>query len=374
MPLLTCMIAALTGLLMFPGHARALSEWDNVERIVVIGDLHGDYDKFEDMLRTAGLINAQSNWTGGRTHLVQLGDVPDRGAHSRMILDLLMRLEPQAQRAGGYVHALIGNHEAMNIEGDLRYVSAGEYASFADRNSPRRRDQYYRAYVAQVRRHPPAAGAPLMDAAFRERWDVEHPLGFVEHRQAWSLSGRYGRWVARHDAIIRINDTLFMHGGLGPSFADAERDALNGAVRDALSGHAQAAFPDILTNQEGPLWYRGLAQNDESAEYANLQALLAHHRVERIVVGHTKIAATVLPRFSGRVLLTDIAVPAGHSDPHAFLILDNGAAITVHRGQQVPLVADRPQAVCAYLQRIAAIDSGQGPVATMASRACTPAA
>ena len=83
---------ALFGLLIAAAPARALSEWDNVERVVVIGDLHGDYDKFADMLSTAGLIDAAGNWSGGATHLVQLGDVPDRGANSRMIMDLLMRL------------------------------------------------------------------------------------------------------------------------------------------------------------------------------------------------------------------------------------------------------------------------------------------
>jgi hypothetical protein len=97
--------------------AQMRAEWDGVSRIVVIADLEGDYEKFTDMLRTANLIDARNNWTGARAHLVQLGDIPDRGPHSRMIMELLMRLEPQAQLAGGFVHALIGNHEAMNIEG-----------------------------------------------------------------------------------------------------------------------------------------------------------------------------------------------------------------------------------------------------------------
>ncbi len=363
----------LFGLLFAAAPARALSAWDNVERVVVIGDLHGDYDKFADMLRTAGLIGADGNWSGGETHLVQLGDVPDRGADSRMIMDLLMRLEPQAQRAGGYVHALIGNHEAMNIEGDLRYVSAGEYAAFADRNSARRRDQYYRAVVAELRRHPPASGPPLIDAAFRQNWLASHPLGYVEHRQAWAVSGRYGRWIADHESIIRINDTLFMHGGLGPSFASAERDAMNDAVRAALRGAPSAAFPDILTNAEGPLWYRGLAQNPEASEAANVQNLLGRHHVSRIVIGHTKAASTVFPRFGGHIVLADIAVPTGYSDPHAFLILENGAAFTVHRGQRLPLAGDTAQATCSYLQQVAALDGGAGPVAALAERSCAPA-
>lgn len=367
--------AAIFGLtLLSAAPARAIAEWDNVPRIVAIADLHGDYDKFVDQLRIAQLIDANNNWVGGRAHLVQLGDVPDRGDQSRQIMELLMRLEPQARRAGGYVHALIGNHEAMNVTGDLRYVSAGEYASFATRNAARLRDQLYRASVGEMRRHPPAAGLPAFDAAFRAQWDSEHPLGYAEHRQNWAANGRYGRWVAGHDAVIRINDTLFMHGGLGPSFANVGRQTMNDAVRGALRGRPVAAYADILDNQEGPLWYRGLASNAEETERANLEAILTQHRVQRVVLGHTKVAATVLPRFGGRVLLADIAVPSGHSDPHAFVIIENGAVTTIHRGQRVTLDATTPEATCAYLSRIAQIDGGAGPVATLATRQCTPQA
>jgi hypothetical protein len=365
---------ALFALLLAPS-ARAQAQWDNVERIVVIGDLHGDYDKFADMLQQAQLIDARGNWAGGRTHLVQLGDVPDRAPDTRRIMDLLMQLEPQARRAGGYVHALIGNHEAMNVTGDLRYTTPGEFAAFADRGSARRRDDYFQRTVAALRANPPAAGLPVFDDAYRAQWNESHPLGWVEHRAAWAPNGRYGRWVGGHDAIIRINDTLYMHGGLGPSFANADRQALNDAVRAALRGQPAPAYADILENQEGPLWYRGLALNAEDTERANVEAVLARNGVARIVLGHTKAAPTVLPRFGGRVVLTDIAVPSGYADPHAFLIIENGTLTAVHRGQRVALDASSPAATCAYLGRVAAIDGGAGPVAALAATQCgTPAA
>ncbi len=354
--------------------ARAISEWDNVARVVAIGDLEGDYEKFVDMLQQAELIDARNNWRGGRTHLVQLGDIPDRGPNSRRIMDLLMRLGPQARRAGGHVHALVGNHEALNVLGDLRYVHSGEYAAFADRRSAGRRDRYYRATLAHLRENPPASGLPVFDDAYRAQWEGSHPLGYVEHRQGWAASGRYGGWVAGHDAVIRINDTLFLHGGLGPSFVNAQREAMNEAVRAALRGTPDAAYPDILENQDGPLWYRGLATNAEETERAHLEALLAHHGVRRIVVGHSKVTSTVLPRFGGRVLVADIGVPGGHSDPHAFLIIENGAPVTVHRRQRVPVEAAMPEATCAYLGRIAAIDGNAGPVATLAQRCAAPVA
>ena len=115
--------------------------WTNVERIVAIGDIHGDYDQLAAVLKSAGLIDDQGSWTGGKTHLVQVGDVLDRGPDSRKAMDLLMRIEKEAPEAGGYVHALIGNHEAMNVYGDLRYTSMGEYAAFQDENSELRDEE-----------------------------------------------------------------------------------------------------------------------------------------------------------------------------------------------------------------------------------------
>src|SRR5690606_24459191 len=48
-------------------------------RIVAVGDVHGGYDEFVRLLQDAGVINARRTWTGGRTRLVQTGDVVDRG-------------------------------------------------------------------------------------------------------------------------------------------------------------------------------------------------------------------------------------------------------------------------------------------------------
>ena len=101
--------------------------------------------------------------------------------------------------------------------------------------------------------------------------------------------------------------------------------------------------------------------NPEETERAHLEALLAAQGVRRIVVGHSKVTSTVLPRFGGRVLVADIGVPRGHTDPHAFLIIENGAPVTVHRRQHVPVEAATPEATCAYLARIAAIDGNAGP-------------
>lgn len=339
-----------------PAVAQPPSEWTNVARVVAVGDLHGDYAKFQAVLTEAGLIDAAGDWSGGAAHLVQLGDVPDRGDDSRKILDHLMRLERQARSAGGAVHALIGNHEAMNVEGDLRYVSAGEYASYADEDSARRRDAYYRQVVRALRASPPEEGLPVFDAAHRAAFDAAHPLGWVEHRLAWGPKGAYGKWVAGHNAMIRIDDTLYLHAGIGPAFPPATREAINAAVQGALSGRRAEALPDVTTHEDGPLWYRGLALNAETTETAHLDALLARYGVRRVIVGHTKRAPLVLPRFGGRVIVTDISVPAGQADPRGYLVIENGETFAVHRGQKLSL-ADP----CAYIAAAVALDPPNSP-------------
>ena len=195
-------------------------------------------------------------------------------------------------------------------------------------------------------------------------------LGFVEHRLAWSVTGRYGAWVARNNAVIRINDTLYLHAGIGPLYPAASADALNAAVQAALKGRPDPALADITTNEQGPLWYRGLAMNAETAETAHLEALLARYGVRRIVVGHTKRAAMVLPRFGGRLIITDVAVPDGYPDPRAYLIEENGALFAMHRGARVAMGAD----TCAYVAAIAALDPADAPTRRLVPACGAPGA
>lgn len=359
--ILSALVLALA-LTLAGGAIAAQTAWDNVARVVVFGDLHGDYAKFHDMLSEAKLIDAHDNWSGGKTHLVQVGDVPDRAPDTRRIVDLLIKLEPQARRAGGYVHALIGDHEAMNMEGDLRYTTPGEFAAFATPNSAAIRDRYYAAVVAALTAHPPTSGPVKFDAAYRAQFDKDHPLGWVEHQIAWSTQGPYGRWVLTHPAIIRIDDALYMHGGLGPEFAAFDYDVMNKAVIAALNHKPEVAGGphDILWNQQGPLWYRGLAWNKEETEAANVDAILARYHISRIIIGHTKAFTAVNARFGGKVILTDVFSPNPCVDPHAFLIKEGDKLTTIYRGHLLPLGVSGPEQQ-AYWNALAAIDKTDTP-------------
>ena len=139
-------------------------------------------------MESAGLIDKKGKWSGGKTHFVQTGDITDRGPDSRKIIDELVKLTRQAKRAGGYIHLLIGNHEAMNVVGDLRYVSPGEYAAFTTKNSARLQNMQWERQIEWMKVNVPEFETMDLET-FRTEWEQQVPLGWVEHRQGWSLNG-----------------------------------------------------------------------------------------------------------------------------------------------------------------------------------------
>src|SRR3982750_2901788 len=110
-------------------------DWQGIQRVVAVGDIHGDKDAFVAVLRMAGIIDDEERWIAGTTHLVQVGDVPARGPQTRKAFDFMMRLEKEAASAGGKLHALIGNHDAGVIYGDLRNTHPDEYGEFRTADS-----------------------------------------------------------------------------------------------------------------------------------------------------------------------------------------------------------------------------------------------
>ena len=99
-------------------------------------DVHGDLGRMRAALRLANLTDADGNWAApAGTVLVQTGDVVDRGDGTRVVIAALQQLEAQAQEAGSTVHRLLGNHEVMNLLGDLRYATPGDFASFGGREA-----------------------------------------------------------------------------------------------------------------------------------------------------------------------------------------------------------------------------------------------
>ena len=315
---------------------------DNVKRVVAIADVHGAYEAMVETLGNVGILNDSLEWTGGESHLVIVGDLLDRGPRSRDALDLLMRIEGEAATAGGKVHVLIGNHESMNMIGDLRYVSNAEYAAFADDETWAQRDRWFRAWARRD-------GGDR--ASQRDRFDSEFPKGFFALRHAFGPQGRYGKWLLQKNIIAVINGTAFVHGGLPPEVAGIGLEGINRDLRQDLIDYVEAVatlmeaevllptdafyehetivnnyMPPLDAPQEtldamaavkklsdssilhsdGPLWYRGNVACSEIVEEHRLEASLRAIGADRVVVGHTPTPTRkVLQRFDGRIVEVD---------------------------------------------------------------------
>lgn len=306
-------------------------------RLVAIGDVHGGLQNFTAILKKAGLIDNQQRWAGGKTIFVQTGDLTDRGAGMKGVLDLMMALEGQAKSAGGRVHALLGNHEVMNMVGETRDGSPEIFASFG---------------------------------------------GEAATREAFGPQGSYGKWLRSKQVIAEVDDTVFMHAGVDPTFSDSSLNEINQRVRreinqwdegvkylvdqklvpaspkflDAveaarkeqeklLSGATRnepdvqrtAALLNPLVNvgfsalfaPNGPLWFRGFATWTDDEGDAKLSEILKKFKAKRFVTGHTPQAdGRIKERFAGKLFLIDTGMLGApffsKGEPSALELTSNG--------------------------------------------------
>jgi hypothetical protein len=312
---------------------------------VAIGDVHGDHDALVAVLRMAGVVDASLRWIAGDTHVVQIGDIPSRGPRTRQCFDLLMRLEPEALRAGGRLHALIGNHDAGVIYGDRRNVLPEEYAEF---RTPESEALLEAAWRAESTRYPKTD---------RELWFSTHAPGFVEHTRAFGPAGTYGAWIRRNNAVVRINDTLFVHGGISPKYRGWTRTRLNETIRRELADPARL-IPGLTSDVLGPLWYRGFAEDDGPEIEAHLRAVLQAHGVRRIVFGHSVTRSAILPRFEHRAIDIDLGLSRFYGRPPSCLVIEQGEASVLFRQQRIALKGS----LRSYLEAIVALDGPDSPV------------
>lgn len=289
------------------------------QRIVAVGDLHGDFDAWRQIALKAQLIDSRNRWAGGSSILVQLGDITDRGPDSLKIISHLMKLQGQAKSAGGRVIVLVGNHEAMNMTGDLRYVSAGEFAAFTNADSARLRERVYTATKVAIAAAYRAQSPTMTDDAIRSAWLAQTPLGKLEHQAAWSPSGRLGQWTIGNPAIAKVGDTVFVHGGISLSYSNTSFQAINRQVAAALKARNDRE-ESILYDPFGPLWYRGLVTRKADGEQPpafpaaypsiddELSAALRSTGGRRMVIAHTPRLRGIEISHGGQLVRVDTGI------------------------------------------------------------------
>ncbi len=233
------------------------------ERLVAIGDVHGDISATRKALQIAGAIDDADNWIGGTLVVVQTGDVLDRGDDEQAILDLFFGLVGKAKAAGGEFIFLNGNHEMMNAAGDFRYVTPGSRNAFGDR-------------AASLR-----------------------------------PGGTYAKKLAQHDVVAIVGDTVFAHAGPVGPFA-TQLDEVNLSTRCWLDGQASEEPPIAVASDEGPVWTR--AYGLETADCDAAKAAMTAMGVRRIVVGHT-VQANINSQCDGAVWRIDVGLGKLYGGP-----------------------------------------------------------
>lgn len=240
--------------------------------LFVVADTHGEFEILIELLQKHRIVGKSLKWSFGRGHLAFLGDVFDRGPNQIEILWLIYQLEAEASKAGGGVHMVLGNHEAMVMRGDLRYLNP----------------KYPR--TAQV-------------------------LGAASYSDLVGPDTLMGQWLRGKPAVMKINDLLCLHGGISRALVDRGLSLadINGSLRGVLNKALPEAGPEheraqLIMGQLGPLWYRGYFAEQKSFPTAtsdDIDSIREHFGVNTILVGHTTVE-TVTPLHDGRVIAVQV--------------------------------------------------------------------
>lgn len=244
---------------------------DSSAKIFVISDPHADFDSFISILKGGKVINNDLKWSYSKNHLLIIGDVFDRGDDATTIFWLIYKLEKEAIEAGGCVHFLIGNHESMVLQNNLKYTS-----------------EKYKLLAKKLN---------------------------VKYNYLWGRSSELGKWLRTKNSVQIIGKTMFVHGGISKELLEsgANLDEINRIIsenidlsKDFLSKTGGKA--ELCLGRSGPLWYRGMATKDKDySEFSEetLNKILSKFKINRIIVGHTTFNH-VVSRYSGRVISIDV--------------------------------------------------------------------
>ena len=338
-----CLIISASWIIRSPGLAEPQAQTPP-SKIIAIGDLHGDFQAYIDLLSRAGLIDEKQNWSGKDAIFVQTGDIADRGPDTLKIINHLKKLKVEAERDGGRVITLIGNHEAMNMTRDLRYVHPGEYKAFKTKNSKSLRSVTYKANQNNIEAFYRRKDPDLSDKEIKKAWMKSMPLGRLEHQQAWAPEGDIGSWVVRNPAVAIVDDVLFVHGGLSADYRHLSIETINDRVSNAL--RQQTERQDSIINAEtGPLWYRGLLPQKSAGSSGNAEAeverVLRNYDVDHIVVGHTPSRSGIRAHFGGRLIQIDTGASDHYGGTESFLRIEGGK-LFAHDNAQIREVGEGP--------------------------------
>jgi hypothetical protein len=274
------------------------SEYGRPKKMLVISDIEGNFGAFRKLLQAAGVVDANYQWIFGDGHLVLLGDFVDRGNMVTEVHWLIYALEEQAAAAKGKVHYILGNHEIMNMSGDLNYLHT--------------------------------------------KYQRNSGLIQLHYMQLVGPESEIGRWLATKNIAERIGNMLFVHGGMSSymNLMALPLKEVNGMARPFYTD-STFKYPDqkieLLFSDFGPFWYRGYYAGQSRATIPQIDSTLTIYNVRHVVTGHTIVAPHIATYHEGKVIDVDVHHAGGHSE--ALLIEKNEMVRINQKGERLPLTA-----------------------------------
>lgn len=346
--ILTCFI--ISGLCVSLYAKSKQCVWKDVEKIIAVGDIHGDYDNFVKILKEAGLIDDTLKWMGGKTHFVQTGDILDRGDYSKDVFDLIKRLEIEAAEAGGRVHMLLGNHEEMNITGIVfrqpGYVSPIQFASFLPDDFRRKKEDEFRKQLQKTSEVGTNSDPSLLESYFETKWKrVMEDDNKEEFRRLYvnTFNREYGRWILEHNTVVKINDIIFSHGGISEKYSTWPLQKINDVLHEELNAYRLAykrgieprIRRQILYMPDSPLWNRDFALKDEKSYGPVVDRILKNLDAKHMIIAHTPPGSPVIPenerdeiilrtRFDQKIWMIDTGIADYYHGILSYLRIENG--------------------------------------------------
>ena len=273
------------------------SEFPKVKNLLVLSDIEGNFDALRKLLQANKVIDENFTWKFGDGHLVLTGDLFDRGQQVTEVLWFIYYLEEKAKTAGGYVHFILGNHEIMNLTGDLGFT--------------------HKKYLDN---------ASLLNQKYVTLYDENSELG---------------RWLRTKNIVEKIGDIMFAHGGISGninrmhiSIADINKLARPYYADTSFNYTDQKS--DTIFSDLGPFWYRGYYEKNNPAIPLQIDSTLSQFGTKHIITGHTIVSDTVSVWYNGKLLNTDVPHAAGKSEA---LLIENDKYYRVNtQGNKVLLM------------------------------------
>jgi len=274
-------------------------EFKNVEKVLAIGDIHGEYNALLTLLKKHKIISEELDWIFDNGHIVFCGDVFDRGDKVTETLLFIYKLEQQAEEAGGKVHFVLGNHELMVLSGNLKYLN--------------KKYKY-----------------------------IQNQTG-INYSYLYNNNTLIGKWIRTKNAVIKINDILFVHGGIHPDLADKPYtiNDINNYIRGYLNYSDLNQHSIDLIGIDGPLWYRGYIHDDErkaKIKVDDIERILKKYEAKKIIFAHTTVNE-ITPLYDSRLIAID--VPLSDSKGEALIIQNNKYSVLTINGERKELQISR---------------------------------